>query len=103
MTTSGRKTAPPKRSIARRSGRRPWPIETNVANGTYHWGSAKEVTEQLIEVAEHAGANSLLVNMDLGAVPHELYLEQIRRFGREVLPRLQAHQVTRVPPAAASR
>ena len=78
-------------------------IETNVANGTYHWGSAKEVTEQLIEVAEHAGANSLLVNMDLGAVPHELYLEQIRRFGREVLPRLQAHQVTRVPPAAASR
>ena len=76
-------------------------IEANVENGTYHCGSAKEVTEQLIEVAEHAGANALLVNMDLGAVPHEMYLEQIRRFGREVLPRLQAHEVTRVPIAAA--
>jgi len=76
-------------------------IETNVGNGTYHWGSAKEVTEQLIELAEHAGANALLVNMDLGAVPHELYLEQIRRFGGEVLPQLQAHQVTRARRPAA--
>jgi hypothetical protein len=59
------------------------------------------VTEQLIELAEHAGANALLLNMDLGAVPHELYLEQIRRFGREVLPRLQAHDVTRVPRPSA--
>jgi hypothetical protein len=24
-------------------------------------------------------------------------MEQVRRFGREVLPKLQAHQVTRVP------
>ena len=35
-------------------------IEANAESGTYHWGSAKEVTEQLIEVAEHAGANALL-------------------------------------------
>lgn len=34
------------------------------------------------------------------AVPYELYLEQIRRFGREVLPQLQAHEVKRVPTAA---
>jgi hypothetical protein len=46
-------------------------IEANVESGAYHWGSAKEVTEQMIEIAERAGANSLLVNMDLGAVPHE--------------------------------
>jgi alkanesulfonate monooxygenase SsuD/methylene tetrahydromethanopterin reductase-like flavin-dependent oxidoreductase (luciferase family) len=75
-------------------------IEASVASGAYNWGSAKEVTERLIETAEHAGANALLVNMDLGAVPHDVYLEQIRRFGREVLPRLQAHHVTRVPMAA---
>lgn len=75
-------------------------IEAKVQSGEYNWGSAKEVTERLIEIAEHAGANALLVNMDLGAVPHEIYLEQIRRFGREVLPRLQAHHVRRVPMAA---
>ena len=76
-------------------------IEASIENGTYHWGSADEVTERLIELAEHAGANALLLNMNLGAGPHELYLEQIRRFGREVLPRLQAHQVTRAPRTSA--
>ena len=55
------------------------------------------MTELLIDAAEHAGANSLLLNINLGAVPNALFLEQIRRFGREVLPKLQAHQVTRVP------
>jgi hypothetical protein len=29
-----------------------------------------------------------------------MYLEQVRRFGRVVLPKLQAHQVRRVPAAA---
>ena len=38
--------------------------------------------------------------MNLGAMPHEVFLEQVRRFGREVLPKLQAHQVKRVPAAA---
>ena len=76
-------------------------VEAKVASGEYAFGSAAEVTERLIEQAEHAGADSLLLNMNLGAVPHELHLEQVRRFGREVLPRLQAHKVTRVPAAAA--
>jgi hypothetical protein len=30
-------------------------------------------------------------------LPQELFLEQIRRFGREVLPALQAHEVKTVP------
>jgi hypothetical protein len=76
-------------------------VEAKVAGGEYAFGSAKEVTERLIDTAEHVGADSLLLNMNLGAVPHELHLEQVRRFGREVLPRLQAHRVTRVPAAAA--
>ena len=45
------------------------------------------------------GANTLLLNMNVGAMPHDVFLEQIRRFGREVLPKLQAHQVKRVPAA----
>jgi alkanesulfonate monooxygenase SsuD/methylene tetrahydromethanopterin reductase-like flavin-dependent oxidoreductase (luciferase family) len=71
-------------------------IERRIDNNELAWGSAKHVTERLIEAAEHFGANSLLLNMNLGALPHELFIEQIRRFGREVLPRLQAHQVKRV-------
>jgi hypothetical protein len=35
--------------------------------------------------------------MNLGAMPHAQFLEQIRRFGREVLPKLKAHEVTRIP------
>ena len=37
--------------------------------------------------------------MNLGAMSHDVFMEQIRRFGREVLPKLQAHQVKRVPAA----
>jgi hypothetical protein len=32
-----------------------------------------------------------------GVLLHEMFMEQIRRFAREVLPALQTHQVERVP------
>ncbi len=35
----------------------------------------------------------LLVNMNRGAMPQEMSMERIRRFGAEVLPALQAHTV----------
>lgn len=76
-------------------------VEAKVASGELAFGSPKEVTERLIATAEHAGANLLLLNLNLGALPHDLHLDQVRRFGREVLPKLQAHQVTRVPAAEA--
>jgi len=60
-------------------------------------GHSAASTFDLIEAAEHYGANSLLLNMNLGALPHDLFIEQIRRFGRDVLPKLQAHQVKTVP------
>jgi hypothetical protein len=63
------------------------------------WGSPKEVIERLIEEGEHAGANNVLLNVNLGAMPHEMFMEQIRRFGRDVLPALHAHEVKRVRPA----
>jgi alkanesulfonate monooxygenase SsuD/methylene tetrahydromethanopterin reductase-like flavin-dependent oxidoreductase (luciferase family) len=76
-------------------------VEAKVARGELAFGSPKEVTDRLIATAEHAGANVLLLNLNLGAVPHDLHLDQVCRFGREVLPVLQAHQVTRVPAAEA--
>jgi alkanesulfonate monooxygenase SsuD/methylene tetrahydromethanopterin reductase-like flavin-dependent oxidoreductase (luciferase family) len=75
-------------------------IEARVRSGHLAWGSPKEVADHLIELGEYTGANVLVVNLNLGAVPGELMLEQVRRFGRDVLPRLHAHQVTRVPAAA---
>jgi alkanesulfonate monooxygenase SsuD/methylene tetrahydromethanopterin reductase-like flavin-dependent oxidoreductase (luciferase family) len=77
-------------------------IEARVTSGKLAWGPPKEVADMLIAAAEHAGANSLLIQFNLGAMPHELFLEQVRRFGRDVLPRLQAHQVERVPAADAA-
>jgi alkanesulfonate monooxygenase SsuD/methylene tetrahydromethanopterin reductase-like flavin-dependent oxidoreductase (luciferase family) len=59
------------------------------------WGTADEVIERIIAAADHAGANTVLVNMNRGAMPSEMFLEQIHRFGTKVLPALQAHQVTR--------
>ena len=61
------------------------------------WGKAGDVTERSIGAAEHAGANTVLVNMNRGAMPHAMFLAQIRRFGAEVLPALQAHEVKTSP------
>ena len=72
-------------------------VEAKVASGELAFGSPKEVTERLIEQAEAVGANKLLINVNFGAMPNDLFMEQVRRFGRDVLPKLQAHQVTRIP------
>jgi alkanesulfonate monooxygenase SsuD/methylene tetrahydromethanopterin reductase-like flavin-dependent oxidoreductase (luciferase family) len=77
-------------------------VEKKVYGNQLAWGSAKEVTESLIEQAERAGANAVLLNTCNGVVPHELMMEQIRRFGRDVLPKLHAHEVKRVPTAIAA-
>jgi hypothetical protein len=76
-------------------------MEARVRANQLTWGTPEEVGDRLIRIAELAGANSLALNMNLGALPHELFIEQIRRFGRDVLPRLHAHQVKRVPAAEA--
>jgi alkanesulfonate monooxygenase SsuD/methylene tetrahydromethanopterin reductase-like flavin-dependent oxidoreductase (luciferase family) len=59
------------------------------------WGTADEVTERIIDAANHAGAGTVLINMNRGAMPQEMFMEQVQRFGSKVLPALQAHQVTR--------
>ncbi len=63
------------------------------------WGTPDEVTARIIATAEHAGSNTVLLHLNRGAVPHEQFMAQIRRFARDVLPALQAHKITRVPQA----
>ena len=58
------------------------------------WGTADEVTQRLISAADHAGAGTVLVSLNRGAMPHDMFLNQIRRFAKDVLPALQAHEVT---------
>ena len=60
---------------------------------TIPWGTADEVYQRIVEEADHAGAGTVLINMNRGAMPQDLFLEQIRRFGAEVLPALHAHEV----------
>src|SRR5262245_23729054 len=61
------------------------------------WGAPAEVRERIIAAADHAGAGTVLVGLNRGAMPHEMFMEQIRRFGADVLPALQAHEVRSAP------
>jgi alkanesulfonate monooxygenase SsuD/methylene tetrahydromethanopterin reductase-like flavin-dependent oxidoreductase (luciferase family) len=63
------------------------------------WGTPDEVAERIISAADHSGANQVNINLNRGAMPHDMFMHQIRRFASEVLPRLQAHKVARVPVA----
>jgi alkanesulfonate monooxygenase SsuD/methylene tetrahydromethanopterin reductase-like flavin-dependent oxidoreductase (luciferase family) len=59
------------------------------------WGSPAEVRDQLIGLAEALGSNTLLLQFNQGAMPHDMFMHQIRRFAAEVLPDLRKHTVTR--------
>ena len=61
------------------------------------WGTPDEVTRRIIDAAESGGANTVQVSLNRGVLPHEMFIEQIRRFATEVLPTLQEHKVARVP------
>jgi hypothetical protein len=76
-------------------------VEKRIDDGRLAFGSAKFVSEKLIADAEHYGANSLLLMMNLGAMPHDEFMAQLRRFAKEVLPALHAHEVKQVKLAAA--
>ena len=73
-------------------------VERNAEN--LPWGTAAEVRERIIEAAEHAGAATVQLSFNRGVMPHEMFVEQIRRFAQDVLPALQAHEITAVPLAS---
>jgi alkanesulfonate monooxygenase SsuD/methylene tetrahydromethanopterin reductase-like flavin-dependent oxidoreductase (luciferase family) len=69
---------------------------------TMPWGTPAEVAERIIAQAEAAGANTVQIGFNRGAMPHDMFMNQIKRFAAEVLPRLQAHEVRTVPLAEAA-
>ncbi|MQA86239.1 MAG: LLM class flavin-dependent oxidoreductase [Streptosporangiales bacterium] len=70
-------------------------IEREAEN--WPWGTADEVRDRILAAAKSAGAGRVLVNLNRGAVPHEMFQEQIRRFAREVLPALQEQEISPTP------
>ncbi len=58
-----------------------------------------QVAQRIIDAADSAGANQVQLAMNRGALPHDLFMAQIERFAKEVLPILQAHEVKTVPAA----
>lgn len=83
-----------------------WTMDT-VRGAAQHMplGTADEIVERICAECDDAGANNVLLVCNRGDMPHDKYMNQVRRIGQEVLPRLQAHNVTVVPhavqPAAA--
>jgi alkanesulfonate monooxygenase SsuD/methylene tetrahydromethanopterin reductase-like flavin-dependent oxidoreductase (luciferase family) len=59
------------------------------------WGTPAQVTETLIGLAEALGSNTLLIQFNQGAMPHAMFMNQIERFGAEVLPAIRRHTVAR--------
>lgn len=77
-----------------------WTMETvRAAAENMPLGTADEIVERIIAECNDAGAGSVLLICNRAHLPQEMFLNQIRRIGREVLPRLQAHHVTAVPHA----
>jgi len=60
------------------------------------WGTPDEVAERIIDEADEAGAHTVLLVCNRGALPQEMFLNQLRRIGKEVLPRLKAHKIAKV-------
>ena len=80
-----------------RSGIRQVTLEQLANRGRLCWGTPEEVREALIARADALGSNTVLLNFNQGAMPHDMFMRTLRRFGEEVLPALQAHDVTSVP------
>ena len=78
-------------------GFRSMTIEDLLGNERTCWGSPEEVRDSLIDLAETFGANTLLLSFNQGAMPHEMFMQNLKRFGEEVLPAISEHKIAGVP------
>lgn len=67
-------------------------IERDAEN--WAWGTADEVRDRIFDAARKSGAGRVMVNMNRGAMPQEMFIEQIRRFARGVLLGVQKQEIT---------
>ena len=65
---------------------------------TMPWGTADEVRDRIIAAVDRTGADVVHLRMNTGAMPHEMFMNQIKLFAEKVLPALagpQGHGGTR--------
>jgi alkanesulfonate monooxygenase SsuD/methylene tetrahydromethanopterin reductase-like flavin-dependent oxidoreductase (luciferase family) len=86
-------------AFARSGDFRSHTLEDLERNERIAWGAPEEVRDRLIALAEALGAGTLTLNFNQGAMPHEMFIQNVQRFAAEVLPALKAHEVTTVPVA----
>ena len=72
-------------------------IEDIKSNERLPWGTPEEVIERLISLADGMGAGTLQLNFNQGAMPHKMFMQQLERFGKDVLPALHAHEPASLP------
>ena len=72
-------------------------IEDIERNERLPWGTPEQVIERLINLADVSGAGTLQLNFNQGAMPHKMFMEQLERFGKDVLPAIHAHETTALP------
>ena len=72
-------------------------IEDIERNERLPWGTPEEVIERLISLADVMGAGTLQLNFNQGAMPHKMFMQQLERFGKDVLPALHAHEPASLP------
>ncbi len=72
-------------------------IEDIERNERLPWGPPEEVIDRLISLADGMGAGTLQLNFNQGAMPHKMFMQQLERFGKEVLPALHAHDPVSLP------
>ena len=84
-TTSGRRTCAPPPCCARISATLTLADVERLAEHL-PWGTPRSDRAHH-RAADAAGANTVQISLNRGAMPQEMFIEQIRRFARDVLPR----------------
>lgn len=59
------------------------------APGAYYVGSPDEIAERIVDLHRHMGHMRHFLQMDIGGLPHEHFLESIRLLATEVKPRVE--------------
>jgi len=88
------------------AGHRITPDHLSLGISAYVADSKAEAVREMGPYHLYFNRTLLQISLNRGVLPHEIFMEQIRRFAAEVLPALQAHRIEHVPlveEVAASR
>lgn len=59
------------------------------ASGAYYIGDPDEVAERIVHLHQHLGHTRHFLQMDIGGLPHEYFMESLTLLATEVKPRVE--------------